>query len=140
MPERGRHRLEHRHQIAKHPVVGPDLVVVAPAVDQVRRLIERGIDEVGSALQLRSDAGTLRGIGQIGLNMTRAMEIARHPARQRDDFASGRAEVPQGGVSHQPRRARDDDFLVLHWLDSGCGSPRDTYQKAADRVSRSSRR
>jgi hypothetical protein len=27
--------------------------------------------------------------------------------------------VPQGGVSHQPGRARDDDFLVLHLPDSG---------------------
>jgi hypothetical protein len=107
--------------IAKHPVTGCDLALVAPAVDQVRRLMERGIDEMGGAPQLLRRTGALRGVRQIGLNITSTMEIARLPARQRDDFASGHAEVPQGSVSDEPRRARNDDFLVLHWPDSGCG-------------------
>jgi hypothetical protein len=110
--------------IAKHPVIGSDLALVAPAVDQVRRPIKRGIDEMGGAPQWRRRAGAVRGVRQIGLNITSTMEIARLSGRQRDDFASGRAEVPQGGVSHQPGRARDDDFLVLHLPDSSCGSVR----------------
>ena len=47
MPKRRRNRLERRHQIAQHRVVDVDLLWIAPAVDQVRRLIERGVDEMG---------------------------------------------------------------------------------------------
>jgi hypothetical protein len=74
--------------IAKHPVIGCDLALVAPAVDQVRRLIKRGIDEMGGAPQWRSRAGALPGVRQIGLNITSTMEFARPSARQRDDFTS----------------------------------------------------
>ena len=51
MPERGCGRLERRHQVAQHAVVGVDLVLIAPAIDQARRFIKRGVDEVGCALQ-----------------------------------------------------------------------------------------
>ena len=47
MAERRRNRFERRHQIAQHQIVGSDLVRIAPAVDQVRCFIERGIDEMG---------------------------------------------------------------------------------------------
>ena len=53
MPKRWRRRLENRHQVAQHRVIGADLVRVAPAIDQVRRLIERGVDEMSCALQRR---------------------------------------------------------------------------------------
>ena len=51
VPKRRRRRLERRHQVAQHRVVDGDLARIAPAVDQVRRLIERGVDEMGRALQ-----------------------------------------------------------------------------------------
>ena len=65
MPERWRNRLEHRHQVAQHHVIGADLVWIAPAIDQVRRLIERGVDEMGCALQRRCGLRALRRIGQV---------------------------------------------------------------------------
>jgi hypothetical protein len=37
--ERLRHRLENRHQAAQHLIIDSDLVLIAPAIDQVRRLI-----------------------------------------------------------------------------------------------------
>ncbi len=115
MLERRRHRLKHRHQVAQHQIVGSYLAFIAPALHQVRRLIERCVDKVGCALQLRSAAGALSGIGQVYRNVAGAMEIAWLSARQRDHLASARAaEVPQGRVSHQPGRARDDDLLVRH--------------------------
>jgi hypothetical protein len=43
------------------------------------------------------------------------MKLARLAARQRDNLASAQAaEVPQGGVSHEPGRARDNNFLIGH--------------------------
>ena len=59
MPERWRRRLESRHQVAQHRVIGADLAGIAPAIDQVRRLIERGVDEMGRAPQLRGRVLTL---------------------------------------------------------------------------------
>ena len=59
MPERWRGRLENRHQVAQHRVIGTDLVRIAPAIDQVRRLIKRGVDEVGRALQFSRGMLTL---------------------------------------------------------------------------------
>ncbi len=85
--ERRRRRLQHRHQVAEHQIVGSDLAFIAPAIHQVRRLIERGIDEVGCALQLRRAARALRGVGQIHLNMAGAIKITRLSARQRDNLA-----------------------------------------------------
>ena len=41
-----RNRFKRRHQVAQHQIVGSDLVRITPAVDQVRRFIERGIDQM----------------------------------------------------------------------------------------------
>ena len=115
MAELRRDRLERRHQIAQHQIVGADLVRIAPAVDQVRRFIERGIDEMGCVLQRSCGLRALRRIGQIDRYVAGAMELARLAARQRYNFAAaGPAEVPQCGISHQPGRARDHYFLVGH--------------------------
>ena len=51
MPELRRDRLECGHQIAQHPVIDVDLLLIAPAVDEIRRLIERGVDQMGCTLQ-----------------------------------------------------------------------------------------
>ena len=116
MAERRRNRLERRHQIAQHQVVGSDLVWIAPAVDQVRRFIERGIDEMGCILQRSCGLRALRRIGQVDRHVAGAVELARLAPRQRDNFAAaGSAEVPQCGISDQPCRARDHHFLVCHW-------------------------
>ena len=120
VPKRRRRRLENPHQVTEHQIVGSDLALIAPAINQTRRLIERGIDEVGRALQFRSSFGALRSIRQIELNVTGAMEVARLAPRQRDHLAlPGAAEVPQRSTSHQPRRARDDNLLVRHRQNSG---------------------
>ena len=117
VPELRRDRLERGHQIAQHQVVGADLVRIAPAVDQVRRFIERGIDEMGCALHFGGGAQALRRIGQVDRNVAGAVEFARLAPRQRHNVAAARrAEVPQCGISDQPRRARDHDFLVCHSL------------------------
>jgi hypothetical protein len=42
-----RSRLQRRHQIAQHAIVGLDLALIPPAVDQVWRLVERGVDQMG---------------------------------------------------------------------------------------------
>jgi len=88
VPERRRRRLQHRHQVAEHQIVGSNLAFIAPSIHQVRRLIERGVDKVGCALQLRSDAGALHGVRQIHRNVAGAMKLARLAARQRDNLAS----------------------------------------------------
>jgi hypothetical protein len=59
----------------------------------------------------------MRRIRQIYLNVTGAMEIARLSPRQRDHLA-GAAEVSQRGASHQPCRARDNNFPGRHLEDS----------------------
>ena len=115
MAERRCDRFERRHQIAQHQIVGSDLVRIAPAVDQVRRFIERGIDEMGCILQRSCGLRALRRIGQVDRYVAGAMEIARLAARQRYNVAAaGPAEVPQCGISHQPGRARNHNFLVGH--------------------------
>ena len=115
MAERRCDRFERRHQVAQHRVVGVDLVWIAPAVDQVRRFIERGIDEMGCTLQRSCGQRALRRIGQVDRHVAGAIEFARLAARQRYHFAAaGAAEVPQCGISHQTRRARNHNFLVGH--------------------------
>jgi hypothetical protein len=112
------------HQVAEHQIVGSDLAFIAPAINQTRRLIERGIDEVGYAVPFRGRSGALRSIRQIDLNVKGAMEIARLSPRQRHDLAfAGAAEVPQRGTSHQPRRARDNNLLLRHRQNSGSSRP-----------------
>ena len=124
MPQRWRHRLENRHQVAQHGVIGADLVWIAPAIDQVRRLIERGVDEVGRALQLRRRVLALGGIGQIDRDVTGAVELARLAPRQRDHLASaGSAEMPQGGASHQTGGAGDHNLLACHSHVLRCDCP-----------------
>ena len=115
MPQRWRRRLENRHQVAQHRIIGADLAWIAPAIDQVRRLIERGVDEVGRAPQFGRGVLALRGIGQVDRDVAGAVELARLSPRQRDHLASaGSAEMPQGGASHQTRGARDHDLLARH--------------------------
>jgi hypothetical protein len=59
----------------------------------------------------------LRGFGQVDLDVPGAEELARLAPRQRHNVAStGRAEVPQCGISHQSGRARDHHFLPCHAL------------------------
>ena len=124
MPQRRRRRLENRHQVAQHRVIGADLVRIAPAIDQVRRLIERGVDEMGRAPQLGRRALALGGIGQVDRDVTGAVELARLSPRQRDHLASaGAAEMPQGSASHQTRGARDNDLLACHSHVLRCDCP-----------------
>jgi hypothetical protein len=105
-----------RHQVAQNLVVGAYLIWIAPAVDQVRRFIKRGIDQMRCALQFRCGIGTLGCYGKVDRHMARAIELARLAPRQRHDLASIQcAEVPQGGVSHQPGRAGDHYLLVGHF-------------------------
>ena len=113
VPKLRRGRLERGHQVAQHQIVGADLVRIAPAVDQVRRFIERGIDEVGGALQFGGDAHALRRVGQVDRNVAGAVGArAACAATAPQPRIRQRAEVPQGGISHQPGRARDHDLLV----------------------------
>ncbi len=77
MAERRCNRFKHRHQMTQHQIVGSDLVWIAPAVDQVRRLIERGIDKMGCILQRSCGLRALRRIGQIDLNVAGAVEFTR---------------------------------------------------------------
>ena len=77
MAQRRRRRLENRHQVAQHRIIGADLALVAPAVDQARRLIQRSVDQMGSALQLHRDAFALGSVGQIDLNVAGTVENAR---------------------------------------------------------------
>jgi hypothetical protein len=60
VPERWRYRLERRHQVAQHRVIGSDLVHVAPAVDQTWTFVERGVEKMGCTLQLRRRTRALR--------------------------------------------------------------------------------
>jgi len=124
VPKRCRRRLEGPHLVAEHQIVGSDLAFIAPAINQIRRFIERGIDEVGRAVQFRGRSGALRSIRQVDLNVTGAMEIARPSPRQRDHLAfAGAAEVPKHGTPHQPCRARDNNLLVRHRQNSGSSRP-----------------
>jgi hypothetical protein len=85
---------------------------VAPAVDQARLFMERGIDQVRRALELASHRSALRSIGEIERDMARAMESARLAPRQRDHLgATCAAEVAQCGVADQPGRTRDHHLL-----------------------------
>ena len=81
MAEPWRNRFERLHQIAQHHVVGSDLVWIAPAVDQIRRFIERGIDKMGCILQRSCGLRALRSIGQIDLNVAGAVELSRFAPR-----------------------------------------------------------
>ena len=109
---------ERAHQIAQHAVVGLDLPGVAPAIDQARRLIECGIDQMGCTAELGRGAAAILGAGEIDRHVPRAVEIARLAARQRDALAIiGCTEVPQGGAADQAGGAGDHDFLVGHVLE-----------------------
>jgi hypothetical protein len=56
-----------------------------------------------------------RRVGQVDGYVVGAVEIARLSPRQRYDVATaGSAEVPQCGISHQPRRARDHHLFASH--------------------------
>ena len=124
MPQRRRLRLENRHQVAQHGIVGADLAWIAPAVDQARRLVERGVDEMGRAPQLRRRVPALGGIGQIDRNVTGAVELARLAPRQRDHLAStGSAEMPQGSASHQTGGAGHHNLLARHSHVLRCDCP-----------------
>jgi len=81
MAERRCNRFERRHQIAQHQIVGSYLVRIAPAVDQVRRFIERGIDEMGCILQRCCGLRALRPIGQVGRYVAGTVELTRLAAR-----------------------------------------------------------
>ena len=134
MPELRRGRFERGHQIAQHQIVGADLVLIAPAVDQIRCLIERGINQVGGALQFGGGAQALRRIGQVDRNVPGAVKLARLATRQRQNVASpDAAEVPQCGISHQSGRARDHHFLVCHSDSNTIFLP--SYQTRAGHVS-----
>jgi hypothetical protein len=91
-----------------------DLLLIAPAVDQVRRFVERGIDRwVASAA--RRGCAHCAASAEIDRHMARAVELARLAAGQRNDLDAGIAcEMPQGGVADQTRRARDHDLLACH--------------------------
>ncbi len=118
MPEIRRCGFEHAHQIAQHPVVGFDLPGVTPAIDQARRLIERGIDQMGCTAELSRGAAAILSAGEIDRHVPRTAEIAWFAARQRDALAIvGCAEVSQGGAADQAGRAGDHDFLVGHVLE-----------------------
>ena len=55
------------------------------------------------------------GIGQVDRDVAGALQFARLAARQGDHLASSHtAEMPQGGVSHEPGRARDDNLFDGH--------------------------
>ena len=100
MAQLRRDRLERRHQIAQHQIIGADLVWIAPAIDETRRFIEGRIDEVSCSLQLRRRLRALRRIGQVDRHMMGAVERARLAPRQGYDIgAASLAEVPQCGIS-----------------------------------------
>ena len=113
-----RDRLERAHQIAQHVVVDGDLPRIAPAVDEIGLFIERGVDEMRRALQLRRDSHALRGIGKIEHDVAGTIEIARLAPRQRYNLrTTGCAEVPQRGIAHEPGGAGHHDFLACHFLE-----------------------
>jgi hypothetical protein len=117
MPKLRRHRFERRHQIAQHQIVGADLVLIAPAVDEVGGFVKRRINQMGRALHFGGGALALRGVGQVDGDMAGAIKRARLAPCKSYNFAStGCAEVTQGRMSDQPRRACDDHFLVCHSL------------------------
>jgi hypothetical protein len=69
---------------------------------------------------MQSAAGTLSSIRQVQRKVAGAKQIAGLSSRQCDNLVPARgAEVPQRSVSHQPGRARDDDFLVRHVQNPG---------------------
>jgi hypothetical protein len=94
------------------PIILP---LIAPAVDQVRPLIERRVDQMGGAGEFIGCTSTLRGVGEIERHVTRAIQLARLAPRQRDHLDGGiTCEMPQGGVAHETRRTCDHDLLACH--------------------------
>ena len=129
MPERGCGGLERRHQVAQHPVVGVDLVLVAPAIDQARRFIKRGVDEVGCALQFGRCARALDGIGQVDRDVAGAMQFPWLAAGQRNDLSEPGGGHPRTVVGTRLRAAASERqptdraaaLAVVDGLGSGLG-------------------
>ena len=65
MAERRRDLFEGVEQVPQHRVVGADLLVFLPARDQLRPLVERGVDEMGDAGEFGRDRGAGPGVDEI---------------------------------------------------------------------------
>ncbi|MGY4598911.1 hypothetical protein ACVWXL_006657 [Bradyrhizobium sp. GM22.5] len=92
-----------------------DLLRVAPAVDELRRLVERGVDQMRCAAQFRGGTPAIRCAGQVDRYMTGTVEVARLPPGQGNDIAPARdAEVSQRGIADETARSGDHDFLARH--------------------------
>jgi hypothetical protein len=112
-----RDRFERAHQVAQHMIVDRDLLLVAPAVDEIGLFIERRVDQMRGALELACHRGALRRVGEVERDVTRAVEIARLTPRQRHNLrAADCAEVPQGGVADETGGTGHYDFLVCHFI------------------------
>jgi hypothetical protein len=70
---------------------------------------------MGCALQFGRYPRALGGIGEVDRDVAGAVQFTRPAAGQRDDLGSaGRAKMPQSGVSHESRRAGDNNLFARH--------------------------
>ena len=95
-------------QAPEHAVVGVDLLHVAPAGDQLGPLVQRGVDEVGDAADLRPKPGTGRVVREVGRHELSAAQVVWPAARHHHDFALRlRGEALGHRDAHEARRARN---------------------------------
>ena len=102
-------------QVAKHPVVGLDLLAFPPAGHQSGAFIQGGVDQMRDAGQVSGKLLAGDSVSQVQGEETRAMRVVGRAPRQSDDVAIGiGAEMPDRRVAHEPAGARDQDLLARH--------------------------
>ena len=107
--------LQRIEQVAKHPVVGLDLLAFAPAGDQPRAFVQGGVDQVRDAGQARGKLLAGGSVGQVQGEKARAMGLVGCAPRHGDDVAIGiSAEMPHRRIAHEPAGAGDQDLLLRH--------------------------
>ena len=68
---------ERLEEVAEHRGIGRDLVRVAPAGDELRLLVEGGIDEIGDTGELGAEGRALALVGQVEGEEARAEGLGR---------------------------------------------------------------
>ena len=99
--------------VGEHARVGFNLLVVAPASDEIRLLVERRIDDMGNALQPAKLLSAGLPIGQVQLQEPSPGGEVRLAAAHRDHLAAILVfKRLDHGAAHQPQGA-DHQILPL---------------------------
>ncbi len=102
------------HQVAQHAVVGADLLIVAPALDQSGQFEQSRVDQVSDIAQRVRRLPTGSGVCQVKRKMP-SDYASRAAAGNGDDIDIGRlSEMLQRRVANEARRASHQHRLATH--------------------------